>query len=74
VIVVSHRPSALVALNMALVMNQGRAIAFGARDEVFARVANPAARTTTAVPTPAPEAAHSPAKTMQSLALTGTRR
>ena len=39
VIVVSHRPSSLSALNMAMVMYEGRSIAFGPRDEIFARVA-----------------------------------
>lgn len=38
VIVVSHRPSALQALNMALVLANGRALAFGPRDEVFGRL------------------------------------
>ena len=38
VIVVSHRPSALAALNMAMVMFEGRTIAFGPREEIFARV------------------------------------
>jgi PrtD family type I secretion system ABC transporter len=38
VIVISHRPSALAALDMALVLYEGKAIAFGHRDEVFARV------------------------------------
>jgi ATP-binding cassette, subfamily C, bacterial PrsD len=38
VIVISHRSSALAALNMALVLYEGKAIAFGPRDEVFARV------------------------------------
>jgi ATP-binding cassette subfamily C protein PrsD len=40
VIVISHRPSALAALDMALVLYEGNAIAFGRRDEVFARVNN----------------------------------
>lgn len=39
VIVISHRPSALSALNMAMVLHSGKMIAFGPRDEVFARVA-----------------------------------
>jgi ATP-binding cassette subfamily C protein PrsD len=39
VIVISHRPSALSALNMAMVLYSGKMIAFGPRDEVFARVA-----------------------------------
>ena len=38
VIVISHRPSALAALDMALVLYQGKAIAFGPRAEVFGRV------------------------------------
>src|SRR5215470_6742870 len=44
VIVVSHRPSALTALDMAMVLYQGRSIAFGPREEVFARVARSAAQ------------------------------
>jgi ABC-type protease/lipase transport system fused ATPase/permease subunit len=39
VIVVSHRPSSLSALNMAMVLYEGRSIAFGPREEIFARVA-----------------------------------
>ena len=39
VIVVSHRTSALAALNMAMVLYEGRAVAFGPREDVFARVA-----------------------------------
>jgi ATP-binding cassette, subfamily C, type I secretion system permease/ATPase len=38
VVVISHRPSALAALDMALVLYEGKAIAFGRREEVFARV------------------------------------
>jgi hypothetical protein len=38
VIVISHRPSALSALNMAMILYEGRAIAFGPREEIFARV------------------------------------
>jgi ABC-type protease/lipase transport system fused ATPase/permease subunit len=44
VIAVSHRPNALTALNMAMVMNGGRSIAFGPREQVFARVAHCAVR------------------------------
>jgi ATP-binding cassette subfamily C protein PrsD len=40
VIVISHRPSALAALNMALVLYEGKAIAFGPSEEIFARVRN----------------------------------
>lgn len=39
VIVVSHRPSALAALDMAMVLYAGRSVAFGRREEVFARIA-----------------------------------
>lgn len=44
VIVVSHRPNALAALDMAMVLYDGRMIAFGPRDEIFSRVAQSAAR------------------------------
>ena len=39
VIVVSHRPEALAALNVAMVLRDGRMVAFGPREELFARVA-----------------------------------
>jgi ATP-binding cassette subfamily C protein len=38
VVVVAHRPSAIACVDMLLMMAQGRAIAFGHRDEVLARV------------------------------------
>ena len=44
VVVISHRPNALAALNMAMVVYGGRSIAFGPREEVFARVAQSAVR------------------------------
>jgi len=44
VIVISHRPNALAALNMTMVMYGGRAVAFGPREEIFARVAQSAVR------------------------------
>jgi ATP-binding cassette, subfamily C, bacterial PrsD len=44
VIVISHRPSALAFLNMAMVLYEGRAIAFGPREEIFARIRTEAAR------------------------------
>jgi ATP-binding cassette, subfamily C, bacterial PrsD len=56
VIVVSHRPSALTALDMAMVLYQGRAIAFGPREEVFARVAQANAQANAqAAPSAAPK-------------------
>jgi ATP-binding cassette, subfamily C, bacterial PrsD len=39
VVVISHRVSALAALDMALVLHNGETLAFGARDEVIARLA-----------------------------------
>ncbi|MDE2377963.1 MAG: type I secretion system permease/ATPase [Bradyrhizobium sp.] len=38
VIVISHRPSALAALNMAMILYEGKAIAFGSCEEIFARI------------------------------------
>ena len=38
VIVISHRPSVLAALNMAMVLYEGKTIAFGSREQIFARV------------------------------------
>jgi len=43
VIVISHRPSALAALNMAMVLYNGNAIAFGTCAEIFSRVGGSAA-------------------------------
>jgi ATP-binding cassette subfamily C protein PrsD len=42
VVVVSHRPSAVAALNMALVMYQGRSIAFGKSENILKNMAHPA--------------------------------
>jgi len=42
VIVISHRLSALSELDMVLVLNKGGLLAFGRRDEVWARIANAA--------------------------------
>jgi ABC-type protease/lipase transport system fused ATPase/permease subunit len=47
VIVVSHRSNALAALNMTMVIYEGRSIAFGPREEILTRVAQSAARTAT---------------------------
>ena len=44
VIVISHRPSALAALNMAMVLYEGKSIAFGSCQEIFARVGASAGR------------------------------
>jgi len=45
VVMVSHRPDAIAALNIALILYEGRMIAFGPREEIFARVARAKART-----------------------------
>ena len=60
VIVVSHRASALGALNMAMVLYEGKAIAFGPREEIFARIRTEAGR-------PAPAAQATPARKAQPL-------
>ena len=41
-VVVAHRPSALAAVDMVLMMAEGRAQAFGPKDEVLRRVLQPA--------------------------------
>ncbi|MGU3540971.1 type I secretion system permease/ATPase [Methylobacterium sp. A54F] len=51
-VVVAHRPSALAAVDLVLVMAEGRVQAFGPKDEVLRRVLRPA---------PAPDAAPVPA-------------
>ena len=38
VVVVAHRPSALAAVDLTMVLGQGRVQAFGPRDEVLAKV------------------------------------
>lgn len=42
VILVSHRPDAIAALDIAMVLYEGRMIAFGPREQIFARVAQAA--------------------------------
>ena len=39
VVMVSHRPEALTALNFAMVLREGRVASFGLRDELFAQLA-----------------------------------
>jgi ATP-binding cassette, subfamily C, bacterial PrsD len=51
VIVISHRPSALSALNMAMVLYEGKAIAFGSCEEIFARVRTASGQAAPARPT-----------------------
>jgi PrtD family type I secretion system ABC transporter len=54
-VVVAHRPSALAAVDLVLMMADGRAQAFGPKDEVFKRVLRPAP-----VPVPVAVAADAP--------------
>jgi PrtD family type I secretion system ABC transporter len=56
VIVISHRPNALAALNMAMVLYEGKSIAFGSSREVFERVrgSGPAAMPRSVAPNPKP--------------------
>jgi ATP-binding cassette subfamily C protein PrsD len=73
VVVISHRPSALAALNMAMVLYEGKSIAFGASEEIFSRVR-------TGIPgaaVPPPSVAQQPAsppntRTVRRAAVTGS--
>ena len=49
-VVIAHRPSALAAVDLVLMMAEGRVQAFGTKDEVFKRILRP----TAVPPTPAP--------------------
>ena len=71
VIVISHRPSALAALNMAMVLYDGKSIAFGPCEEIFARV-----RTATGQSTAArePAVAREPAAARQPAAASSRSR
>ncbi len=60
VIVISHRPSALSALNMAMVLYEGKSIAFGTCQEIFSRVAAGNALKGPAAPQPAVAAVPGP--------------
>ena len=50
-VVVAHRPSALAAVDLVLMMADGRAQAFGPKDEVFKRVLQPVQPTAMPAPT-----------------------
>src|SRR5438309_3020813 len=56
VVVISHRPSALSALDMTMVLYEGKAIAFGPSAEVFARVRNAGGKGAPGSPQPPPQA------------------
>jgi PrtD family type I secretion system ABC transporter len=59
VIVISHRPSALAVLDMAMVLYEGRAIAFGPREEIFARIRTQAGQPAPAAKAPSARSMHS---------------
>jgi ATP-binding cassette, subfamily C, bacterial PrsD len=59
VVVISHRPSALSALDMTMVLYEGKAIAFGPSAEVFARVRSAGGKIPGA-PQPPPQAKAEP--------------
>jgi ABC-type protease/lipase transport system fused ATPase/permease subunit len=65
VIVISHRPSALAALNMAMVLYDGKSIAFGPCEEIFARVRTATGQSTSVRE---PAVARDPAAARQSAA------
>ncbi len=75
VIVISHRPSALAALNMAMVLYEGKSIAFGSSEEIFSRVRGPGTQPPSSAPHPAPLAQSVPtqnAKTVRRAAVAGS--
>jgi ATP-binding cassette, subfamily C, bacterial PrsD len=63
VIMVSHRPEALAALDMAAVLRQGRMVAFGPRDQLFARVARTVSSDAAGRVKPAATQSHQPRAT-----------
>ena len=68
VIVISHRPSALAALDMMMVLYEGKSIAFGPSEEVFARVRNVKGQAAAARPVPPPSAKANQPKLAESVA------
>jgi ATP-binding cassette, subfamily C, bacterial PrsD len=68
VIVISHRPSALSALDMAMLLHRGRVITFGQREEVFANLTRVNSKLK------APVAANNVKGMPPPRAVTGTRR
>ena len=63
VIVISHRPSALSALDMTMVLYEGKMIAFGPCEEVFARVRNVTGQAAAARQSASPAAAKAAQRT-----------
>jgi PrtD family type I secretion system ABC transporter len=64
VIMISHRPNAIATLNMAMVLYEGKSIAFGSCEEIFARV-----RRSASAPIPAPPASIAKKKAAQRAAI-----
>ena len=69
VIVISHRPSALSALDMAMLLHRGRVITFGRREEVFANLTRVNSKLKAPVPANNVKGMPPPPR-----AVTGTRR
>ena len=68
VIVISHRPSALAALDMMMVLYEGKSIAFGPSEEVFARVRHVNGQAAAARPAAPPSAKANQPKLAESVA------
>jgi ATP-binding cassette, subfamily C, bacterial PrsD len=64
VVVISHRPSAITALDMAMVLYEGNSIAFGPCQEIFARVRNAKGPSATAKQPATAQAVKAPAVNM----------
>jgi ABC-type protease/lipase transport system fused ATPase/permease subunit len=57
-IVVAHRPTALMGLDQVLVMNGGKAQAFGSKDEILKMVAPQQRQSASTIPAVAPAIRH----------------
>ena len=68
VVVISHRPSALAALDMMMVLYEGKSIAFGPSEEVFARVRHVNGQAAAARPAAPPSAKANQPKLAESVA------
>ncbi len=65
----AHRPGTLAAVDLVLMMADGRAHAFGPKDEVFRRVLRPAPNPEAKAPfAPSPASAPAPTRVLQEIA------
>jgi ATP-binding cassette subfamily C protein PrsD len=72
VVVISHRPSALASLNMAMVLYEGKSIAFGSSQEIFSRVSATAVQSAQATRPPSAAAPAANAKQVRHTAAAGS--